>query len=430
MKKIKILLISVLVLGLVGCSSNESKGLTVWVEKVFSEDANNAVAERIEQFSTEKNIEVSYEFIAATDFMTKLNAAIESGSNVPDIISASSTKVLNYFPNIPQSDVTNLVKEINNERPFIDAIFQGSTIDEKQYFVPFTSSNMLMFLRKDKLEENGITEVPTTWNEVFEVAEKISDSNNGFYGLGIGSGPTDEDGENIFRIMMWNEGAYMFDEQGNITINSDKTKDLLQKYKDAYDNKVIPASAHTWDPGSNNGSYLTGESGIVYNAATLYNALNSEENKELFDNTIVVNLPRGTEEDTTMGFISGFSIMEASSMKNEAEELIKYLMDRDWYDSYVESIAPVFAPVFGDSKEISFWQDGVNKQVLDYANNSYGYYGYPTLGVKERAVASRHYFSFPIAEMMNNVVTGRMTPEESVKNAEEKIKEVGSEINE
>ena len=39
--------------------------------------------------------------VAATDFVTKLNAAIEAGQSVPDIISADTTKVLNYYPNIP-----------------------------------------------------------------------------------------------------------------------------------------------------------------------------------------------------------------------------------------------------------------------------------------------------------------------------------------
>lgn len=40
-----------------------------------------------------------------------------------------------------------------------------------------------MFVRKDKLEEAGITEMPTTWDEVFKDAEKVSDPDNDFMDL-------------------------------------------------------------------------------------------------------------------------------------------------------------------------------------------------------------------------------------------------------
>lgn len=421
----KLFLVLVLALTLVGCSAkNDVETVTIWVERVFSDEANDAIEARLKEFADEHNINVDYEFIPATDFMTKLNAAIESKTNIPDIISSSPTKVLNFYPNIPQADMTSIVEDINGDREFIEAIYEGSKIEDTLYFVPFTSSNTLMFVRTDKTE----TPLPTTWEEVFDFATEISDPANDFFGLGIGSGPTDEDGENMFRMIMWNEGAYIFDEEGNITINSDKTKELLTKYKELYDNGVIPDSAHTWDPGSNNSSYLMGESGIVFNAATLYNAVNTEETKELFDNSAFLTLPSGNVEDTTMGFISGFSIMEASENKETAADLIKFMLDSEWYNSYVEKVAPVFAPVFKDAEELEFWSDGVNKQVIEYAKNSRGYYGYPVKSLKGRAVAARHYFSFPIAELMNNVVTERMSVDEAVEHFSNQVMEVEAEI--
>ena len=293
-----------------GGKKEADKELTVWVEKVFSDDANTAMQERLDAFAEESGIKVKYEFIGATDFMTKLNAAIEAGSNVPDITTSAVTKVVNYYPNIPYKDVSDIVNNINEERPYFEAVYEGTKIDGKHYFVPMTSSSTMMFVRKDKLEEKGITELPKTWDEVFEVAEQISDPDNGFYGLGIGCGPTDEDGENMFRMINWDQGGYIFDKDGNITLDNDVTKSLLTKYKEMYDGGVIPKAASTWDPGGNNSAYLMGECGIVFNAPTLYNALRSDEaNKELFENTEMVSLPAGSDNDTTMGFATGFAIM-------------------------------------------------------------------------------------------------------------------------
>ena len=94
--------------------------------------------------------------VAEQTNLLALNAAIEAGQSVPDIISADTTKVLNYYPNIPCNDVTDLVNKINEERPYLQASYDGTKIDDKYYYVPFYSSSTLMFIRKDKFEEADI----------------------------------------------------------------------------------------------------------------------------------------------------------------------------------------------------------------------------------------------------------------------------------
>ena len=408
-----------------GGKKEADKELTVWVEKVFSDDANTAMQERLDAFAEESGIKVKYEFIGATDFMTKLNAAIEAGSNVPDITTSAVTKVVNYYPNIPYKDVSDIVSNINEERPYFEAVYEGTKIDGKHYFVPMTSSSTMMFVRKDKLEEKGITELPKTWDEVFEVAEQISDPDNGFYGLGIGCGPTDEDGENMFRMINWDQGGYIFDKDGNITLDNDVTKSLLTKYKEMYDGGVIPKAASTWDPGGNNSAYLMGECGIVFNAPTLYNALRSDEaNKELFENTEMVSLLAGSDNDTTMGFATGFAIMETCDDVESATKLIEYMYDKEWYEEYLEITAPVFAPLFQDMEGEGVWADGVNAQIIDYAKKAKGYYGYPVEGIKGRAIAAKHYFTFPMAEMMNKVVTDTLDVDGAIGDAIKKLEAV------
>lgn len=408
-----------------GSGKSGQKELTIWVEKIFSDDANKAMEERIKSFSEEKGIKVNYEFISATDFVTKLNAAVEAGSNVPDITTSAVTKIVNYYPSNPYMDVSDLVDEIDQERPYMESIYEGSKIEGKHYFVPMTSSSTMMFIRRDKMEEAGISEIPKTWDELFEAAEAMSDPDNGFYGLGMGCGPTDEDGENMFRMIMWDQGGYVLDEEGAVTLDNDAAQELLEKYKELYDGGAIPPAATTWDSGGNNTSYLMGESGIVFNAPTLYNSLkNDEANQELFENTEVVNLPAGRDNNTTMGFAAGLSIMEGCKEVEAAKELIKYLMDGEWYDEYLEITAPVYSPVFQDCKGSGIWADGVNAQVISYAENSKGYYGYPVEDLKGRAVAAKNYFTFPMANMLNQVVTGAEDVDGAISGAVEKLEEL------
>ena len=415
-----------LLLTMSGCgNSKDDKELTVWLEKVFSDDANTAIEDRIQQFGQEKGITVDVEFISATDFVTKLNTAVEAGRNVPDVVTASTTTIVNYYPANPYLEVTDLVDEIDQERPYLDAIRDGSQIDGSDYFVPMTSSSTMMFIRKDKMKEAGITEIPDTWDSLFEAAKKMSDPENGFYGLGMGCGPTDEDGENMFRMIMWDQGGYLMDEDGQITLDNKVAKELLAKYKEMYEDGVVPRAASTWDSGGNNTSYLMGESAIVFNAPTLYNALKDDEaNKELFENTEMVTLPGGRDSNVTMGFAAGLSIMKDSDQVDLSKELIKYLFQKEWYNEYLEITAPVYAPVFQDCEGSGIWADPNNAQVLAYAKNSKGYYGYPVATVKGRSVAAKNYFTFPMSNMLNQVVTGAEDVDGAISGTIEDLKEL------
>lgn len=247
-------------------SGSSGGEITVWMEKIFSDEANAQMEARFKQYGEEKGVTVHIEQIGATDFMTKLNAAIEAGQGVPDIISSNTTKVLNYYPNIPCQDVTSLVEEINKDRPYIEALKAGTLIDGVNYYVPFDSTSCLMFVRKDKLKEAGISEMPSTWEDVFADAKAISDPDHDFYGLGMGCGENDDDDENTLRQYCWNEGGYLFDKDGNITADNDVIRKCVENWAQLYKDGVIPPDSSTWDSGGNNGSYLAGRTGIVFNA--------------------------------------------------------------------------------------------------------------------------------------------------------------------
>ncbi len=398
-------------------SEPSGKEITVWVEKIFSDDANAAIEARLKQYGTENNVTVHVELIGATDIMTKLNATIEAGQNVPDIISSSTTKVLNYYPNIPCLDVSDLVAEINAERPYLPSALEGTQIDGVHYYVPYDSSSCMMFVRKDKLEEAGITQMPATWEEVFEAAKAISDPENDFYGLGMGCGENDDDDENTLRQYFWNEGGYLLDADGNITVDNDVIKKCVTNWADLYKTGVIPPDATTWDAGGNNSSYLAGRTGIVFNAPTLYNAMrNDEQYEELLANTAILAPPAGADNNVYMSFPVGFSIMNTCQDVELASDVIKYLVEKEWYDEYLGAIAPIYAPMFQDAESNPVWtDDAVNAEVLKYVQSATGYYGYPVATISGRSFAAKHYFTFPVGKMYNQVATGSASVEDAVK---------------
>lgn len=397
-------------------TASGDKEITVWIEKVFSDDANAMMEERINAYQEETGVTVNYEMVSAADFITMLNATIEAGSNVPDVVSMDTTKILNYYPNIPALDVSGLVDEINAERPYFEASYEGTKIGGVHYYVPYYSSSCMMFVRKDKLDEKGL-EIPTTWDEVYSVAEAVANPEEDFYGLGMGCGENDDDDENTLRQMTWNAGGYLLDAEGNITCTEEAVVNSVNKYAELYQAGVIPADAITWDAGGNNGSYLAGRTAIVFNAPTLYNALKADEYKELAENTVVMAPPAGSDNSVYMNFNRGFSIMNTCEDVDTASDFVKYLCDKEWYDTYLDTIAPVFAPLFQDETENPTWKDDeVNAQVLKYAQNASGYYGYPVETIEGRTLAAKHYFTMPMDKVFNLAATESSSAESALEN--------------
>ena len=311
-----------------GSSTVSGGTLSIWVEKSFSEDVDQLINERIEAFSEEYGVQVSAEFIAATDYMTKLNAAVEAG-NVPDITLSNPYKVVSYYPNIPYSDVTDLVDELDAERPMFEALKEGTKIEGVNYFVPFYAADSLLFVRTDLFEEAGV-DLPTTREELWDAAVAVSDPDNGVYGLGIGCGPTDEDCENSFRMMMWCNGGKLMDEEGNIVAAEDEgLRAMVEKYVELYNAGAIPPSSTTWDSGGNNKSYLMGESAMVINTSTLYNSIKDDPNyAELFENTAVINVPAGSDGSVLFGNPSGWSIMNDAKNPDAARDFIRFVSEK------------------------------------------------------------------------------------------------------
>ena len=116
-----------------------------------------------------------------------------------------------------------------------------------------------------------------------------------------------------------------------------------------------------------------------------------------------------------MSFNRGFGIMNTCKNMEVAEDFLNYLIDKDWYDEYMAKVAPIFAPVFVDEKENPVWtEDPVNSQVLLYAENASGYYGWPVATLEGRALAAKHYYAFPFEKVFNQVATGTLTAEEAI----------------
>jgi len=331
------------------------KTLKVWVSKMFSDDVNKAVAERAQAFGQEYGVEVELEQISAGNITNVVNAAVEAGANVlPDVIMWSShEKFMYYYPDLVTIPVTELYEKINAKHPYLGARKDGCLkIDGEYYGIPFYASCALLAIRKSAMNAAGYTEVPDTWDGLFDMADAMTKA-SGLYGLGWGCGPNDEDNENNSRTYFWSHGAFKLSKDG--LNNSDLYKKFAERYVEMYKNGTVPVDATTWNASSNNNSYLIGESAMVLNASTLVRALKNDK-PDLYEDTIFAACPPGADPHLRDG-TSAWTITTGSKNPDLAAAFIEWMVDFDWYEGFIQSCVPVLTPIYQEVADSDFWQN-------------------------------------------------------------------------
>ncbi|MEW8978822.1 MAG: sugar ABC transporter substrate-binding protein [Symbiobacterium sp.] len=335
------------------------------------------IVERAKQFGKEHNVEVSVEAIAYEDFFPKWTAAIESG-NTPDVSFFGYQEVGQFYAQGVLEETTDLVKRIEEKNgPLYDSMKSAVTFDGKMYGVPFWAESMVLYYRKDLFEKAGLQGPPETWEQFREYAKLLTDPANGIYGAGIGYGKGNSDAEWFTRSVIWSYGGSVDAKDGVVIVNSPETVEAAQFIVDIFlKDQTTPPSAVGWDDSGNNRAYLSGQAAMIFNTGSVLNTVKNED-PELYANTGIAPMPAGPKGSFIPGISNNFGIFKNSKNKELAKEFIAYLLDADWYRTWIETGVPLNCPVYPALAEESIWQDPYYKGFVESVP-SFKFLGYPS----------------------------------------------------
>ena len=122
------------------------------------------------------------------DTVTAIQTAIQGG-NAPDLFVSLATQRFTMADTRMAMPLDDLIAADPEGQAFVDDFIDGfmldSYVDGSIYSIPFQRSTMVMFYNKDAFEEVGLDPEapPTTWDEMVEYAQKLTNENR--YGVGI-----------------------------------------------------------------------------------------------------------------------------------------------------------------------------------------------------------------------------------------------------
>ena len=103
------------------------------------------------------------------------------------------------------------------------------------YALPYSGNVILFFYNKALFEKYDVTEVPGDWAAVLEIAKKVSEGGEiGYVIRGTQGDPIVAD----FLPVLWAFGGNVFDEDFNVTIDSEEAKAALTLYMALLENGV------------------------------------------------------------------------------------------------------------------------------------------------------------------------------------------------
>ena len=209
-------------------SAGGDNSLTVWTwDPNFNIYAINKAAEIYAQDHEGFTVEVSE--IQSDDIETRITTAVNAGdlSTLPDIFlmqDNSFQKYISFYPDI----FTDLTDSGIDFSEFSEAKVAYSTMDGKNYGIPFDNGAVVNCIRTDILEEAGYTIddfTDITWSDYMEKAKVVLEK-TGVPMLTAQAGSPDQ-----VMMMLQSCGASLFNEDGSANIvGNEALKEIIEDY--------------------------------------------------------------------------------------------------------------------------------------------------------------------------------------------------------
>lgn len=282
--------------GMTANAEGTEETLTVWCWDPNYNINALRVAERIYQ-QDHPNFSLDILERNAQETIEKLATSTTSGKldELPDVMLFDDTMVKQELLSYPEAfaDLTDLGF---NYDEFSQSKVAFSTIEGRNYGIPFDSGTALAFYRTDVLEEAGFTIddfTDITWDEFIEKGKVVLEKTGHALLNGMGA-------HNQVAIMLTSAGSGYFDRDGNLNIaDNDAIKEIVRIYVEMVNSGVYMEETG-WDMylGNINNGTVAGAMNGCWMMASLQAA---EDQSGLW---AVTNLPRLDGIDSATNYSS------------------------------------------------------------------------------------------------------------------------------
>jgi len=336
--------------------TSSDEGLTIMIGS--SGDAEtNAVKDAVAAWSADSGVDA--EVVAATDLAQQLSQGFAAGSP-PDLFYLGTDQLAGYAENgslQPYGDM------LANKDDFYDSLVSNFTLDGTFYCAPKDFSTLQLIINQGLWEDAGLTDadVPTTWEELASVAEKLTDDDT--VGL-VFSGEYARVG-----VFMAQAGGRLVSEDGTTAeADSDANVEALSYVQEHLKDGTF---AYAADVGAGWGGEAFGKElgAMTIEGNWITGALGDFPDVQ----AKVVELPAGPAGQGTLQFSNCWGMAADSPNQQAALELVEYLTSAEQQLAFSEA----FGPMPSVESAAEQWK-GDNDDLVAFLDGSQYAQGVPT----------------------------------------------------
>ncbi|MFC4387939.1 ABC transporter substrate-binding protein [Gracilibacillus marinus] len=215
-------------------SGGETTDIIAWA---WDQNFNIAALNLANEYYENEDFNMEIVENAQDDIVQKLNTGLSSGTmkGMPNIVLIEDQRAQSFLQSYP--DAFYPIGDYFNTEDFAEYKIAPTSLDGKQYGLPFDTGATGFFYRTDYLEEAGYTHddlVNITWAQFVNIAKDVKEK-TGHPMLAL-----DPNDLGILRVMMQTTGTWYTTEDGKINlVDNEPLKLALQHYKELMSNDLV-----------------------------------------------------------------------------------------------------------------------------------------------------------------------------------------------
>ena len=351
------------------------------------------------------------------EYFEQLETEFQVGGGGIDVILGDTIWMAEFAANDWISDLSGRFSA-EERSAFVDGTIHPASVGEGLYGVPRFLDAGMLYYRKDLLEESGYSEPPKTWEELKEMAGKVSRDRGTRYGY-VFQGADYEGGVCNGLEFVWTHGGEVLDpnDASKVIVGSPESVAALATERSMVSEGVAPQGVANYREYESDTTFmLHGDAVFCRNWPGTYSLIFDPNSKVKLGQMGVSPLPVADGQHRTASCLGGdvLLINAFSEMKEEAWEFVRFFTSEESQKTRALEAGrlPTRKALFEDPEVLeALPMIAGAKEAL--------------LNARPRPV-SRYYseMSRAMALQFNNVLRGNATPEEAVETLQGELQKI------
>lgn len=300
-----------------------SGALTVWAMGTEGEK----LPELVETFEADNpDVTVEVTAIPWDSAHDKFTAAIAAGTT-PDLAMVGTTW-MGEFINLGALDPT---PDLIDASKFFEGAQATTVVDDTSYGVPWYVETRLVYYRTDIAETAGVTEPPTTWEGLKEMAAAMQEQGGSKWGISLQPGATGS-WQSVLPFMWSNGGNLTNDELSEFTFDQEENVEALAYYQSYFTDGIANKAPAQ---GATEADFASGDAPMFISGPWMMGAVEAAGGEGFAEKYDVMVMP---EKEMSASFVGGsnLAVFNESENRDAAWKLVDYLTTDttqvDWFE--------------------------------------------------------------------------------------------------